>query len=157
MGCKTRSYISGSEYLERFNPEAAGVLLMDVRMTPMSGFAVMQRLGTKPLRPSIIILTGYADFPTAILAFRHGEMDYFPKNVSHSELQEALQKVIARIYGECMLRRRKLARLSLLSDGERAGLRIRPCRYAEHTYCHMARNKVSHGGRSPGVSSPLLI
>ena len=122
MSFTVRAYSSGTEYLELFDPECPGVLLLDVRMPRMSGIAVMERLSKEPIRPPIIVLTGYADVSTAVLAFRKGAMDCFQKTLHDSELHEALQKGIAR---DADLRRvhfektEARARLALLSERER--------------------------------------
>jgi FixJ family two-component response regulator len=81
--------------LEQFNPESPGVLLLDVRMPKMSGLALQEQLAAMPISPAIIILTGYAEVPTALRAMRHGAVDFLQKTISEPELYDAIQRGIA--------------------------------------------------------------
>src|SRR5580698_7530562 len=121
MGLQTRTYSSGQEYLNQFDPQAPGVLILDVRMPNISGLAVQERLVNEPLCPPIIVLTGHADVPTAIRAFRQGAMDFLQKTARESELREAIQKAVARdaeFRIEHAAKASILARIALLTPAE---------------------------------------
>jgi len=96
MGLTTKAFSSGLDYLNQFDPRAPGILILDVRMPNISGLAMQERLSKEPLCPPIIILTGYADVPTAIRAFRQGAVEFLQKTLAESELREAIQKALAR-------------------------------------------------------------
>ncbi len=95
MGLKSQCFSSGIDYLEQFDPEAPGVLLLDVRMPSISGLSLQERLAKEPLCLPIIILTGHADVPTAIRAMQRGAAGFFQKMSSETELCDAIQKAIA--------------------------------------------------------------
>lgn len=95
MGLKTKCFLSPVEYLDQFNPEAPGVLLLDVRMPKMSGLVLQEKLAAMPICPSIIILTGHAEIPTALRAMRQGAVDFLQKTFSESELYDAIQRGLA--------------------------------------------------------------
>ncbi len=96
MGLKAKNYLSPIEYLEQFDPNAPGVLLLDVRMPSMSGLVLQERLNAMPICPSVVILTGHAEIPTALRAMRQGAVDFLQKTASESELYDAIQRGIAR-------------------------------------------------------------
>jgi two-component system, LuxR family, response regulator FixJ len=127
MGLKTQVFSSGLDYLNQFDSQAPGILLLDVRMPNISGLAMQERLSKEPLCPPIIILTGHADVPTAIRALRQGAVEFFQKTLSESELREAIQKAIAR---DAENRREHaqqsaiLTRLALLTPPERQVLEL---------------------------------
>ncbi len=132
MGLKSRTFSSGLEYLEQFDPHLPGVLILDVRMPNIGGLTMQERLGKEPLCPPIIILTGHADVPTAIRALRNGAVEFLQKTLSESELREAIQNAIARDVEnrrdfDCKSGIRE--RLELLAPGERQvlGLIISGC------------------------------
>ena len=95
MGLKTQSFPSPDEYLEQFNPQSPGVLLLDVRMPKMSGLALQEQLAAMPISPAIIILTGHAEVSTVLRAMRHGAVDFLEKTISETELYDAIQRGIA--------------------------------------------------------------
>ena len=95
MGLKSKCFSSGIDYLNQFDPQAPGVLLLDVRMPSISGLSVQERLSKEPLCVPIIILTGHADVPTAIRAMQKGAAGFFQKTLSEMELCDAIQKAIA--------------------------------------------------------------
>lgn len=96
MGLKTEAFASPGEYLEQFDPDAPGVLLLDVRMPQMSGLTLQEKLAALPISPAIIILTGHAEVPTALRAMKQGAVDFLQKTFDESELYEAIQRALAK-------------------------------------------------------------
>jgi two-component system response regulator FixJ len=95
MGLQTRTFSSPDEYLQQFDPNAPGCLVLDVRMPKISGLALQERLAQLPLRPPIIIMTGHAEVPTALRAMRQGAVDFLQKTFSEEELYDAIQRALA--------------------------------------------------------------
>lgn len=95
MNLRTKLFMSADDYLAQFDPEAPGCLILDVRMPKMSGLTVQEKLSQLPLCPSIIIMTGYAEVPTALRAMRQGAVDFLQKTFSEEELCDAIQRAIA--------------------------------------------------------------
>lgn len=96
MQLKTKVFPSPEDYLAQFDPEAPGCLILDVRMPKISGLAVQEKLAQLPLCPAIIIMTGYAEVPTALRAMRQGAVDFLQKTFSEAELCDAIQRAIAK-------------------------------------------------------------
>lgn len=116
MGLKVTAYLSPVEYLEQFEPDAPGVLLLDVRMPTMSGLVLQEKLNAMPICPSIVILTGHAEIPTALRAMRQGAIDFLQKTASESELYDAIQRGIERDAANRVRYRRKLQLEHVFSD-----------------------------------------
>ena len=95
MNLKAELFSSADEFLQQFDPDAPGCLILDVRMPQMSGLALQETLNKLPLCPAIIVMTGYAEVPTALRAMRQGAVDFLQKTFSESELCDAIQRAIA--------------------------------------------------------------
>ena len=78
IGLTAEVFSSGLEYLNQFDSQSPGVLILDVRMPQMGGLAVLERLSKEPLHPPVIIMTGFADVPVAIRALRVRRQLLFP-------------------------------------------------------------------------------
>lgn len=122
MGLQTRSYSSYEEFQLGFDQNVPGCILLDVRMPSISGLAVQEKLKQYPLCPPVILITGHAEVPVALKAFRQGAIDFLPKTFDEFELREAIQRAIAvdaQRRTEHMHRQHLAARLALLSQAER--------------------------------------
>jgi FixJ family two-component response regulator len=94
MGARTKVFTSSDAYLEQFDPEVPGCLILDVRMQRTSGLALQEQLSKLPLSPAIIIMTGHAEVPTALRAMRMGAVDFLQKTFTETELFEAVQRAL---------------------------------------------------------------
>lgn len=74
---------------------APDLLLLDIQMPKLNGFELLRGIRNSGLDPSVIFITAYDQF--AIEAIRNEAFDYLLKPVSHDELREAVQRLIARI------------------------------------------------------------
>lgn len=95
MGLTPLCYSCPTEFLERFDPAAPGVILLEERMPRISGLGLLERLRTAPVFPAVVFLTGHPDIKTAMQAMRLGAIDYLQKGCSEAELYEALQRGLA--------------------------------------------------------------
>lgn len=96
MGFATERFSSPGEFLEVFDPERPGCIILDVRMPHMSGLDLQEQLCRHENCPPIIVLTGYAEVPTAVRAMRQGAVDYLQKTFSEAELWDALNRAMTR-------------------------------------------------------------
>lgn len=93
-GFEVQSFASADEYLEKFDPNAAGCLLLDLRMPGKSGLELQQTLAARGSPPPIVFLTGHADVPASVLAMKQGAIDFLEKPVSEQTLVEALVRAL---------------------------------------------------------------
>jgi len=74
-----RTFASGEEFVSSIDQSARGCILLDMRMSGMSGLKVQEALKEKGIRLPIIFLTGYGEVSSAVQAMREGAMDYIEK------------------------------------------------------------------------------
>jgi len=61
IGLQAASFASAQEYLDQFDAERPGCLILDVRMPGISGLDLQARLSAEMIHPPIIIITGHGD------------------------------------------------------------------------------------------------
>ncbi len=123
-GLSVRSYCSAEEFLATFrdDSDSPSCLVLDVRMPGMSGLGLQKELvATGKMLPTIMI-SGYADVPTAVEAMSNGAMDFMEKPFSR---QTFLRRVMDALDRSAQQRREHAgravvaARLAKLSSRER--------------------------------------
>ncbi len=126
-GVEAETYESAEQFLERFNPQQSGCLVVDVRMSGMTGVQLQQRLIEQGVELPVIMLTGYGDVPTAVQAMRAGACAFLEKPCNHKQLWESIEQALRNeaIQREQRRQRTELRqRLESLTDHERTVLEL---------------------------------
>lgn len=89
--------IDGAGALALIDETAPDVLLIDIQMPNMDGFAVAHALQERALRPALIFVTAFDRF--AVAAFDVAATDYLLKPVDPERLARALARARARLEG----------------------------------------------------------
>ena len=102
-GQAVRCFESADEFLDNFDPDQAGCLILDVRMPNMTGLELQEELARRDFAIPIIFISGHADVPDSSKAFRAGAVDYmekpFDSEVLLTRMQEAIKKDLeTRVY-----------------------------------------------------------
>ncbi|CAA6826595.1 MAG: Two-component nitrogen fixation transcriptional regulator FixJ [uncultured Thiotrichaceae bacterium] len=121
IGLNVIVYASANEYLEQFNAQIPGCILLDIRMPGMSGLALQEHLQTFPLSPPVIIITGHGDVPMAVQAIQNGAIDFIQKPFNDQLLLESIHKAIeidATQRGRALRKAVIQERVDLLTDRE---------------------------------------
>lgn len=92
-GYATQGFSSAEAFLEADAP-GHGCILLDVRMTGMSGFQLQEHLLQREYTPPIIFLTGHADIPSTVTAMKLGASNILTKPVSTATLMQAVDLAI---------------------------------------------------------------
>ena len=124
-GYSTRIYGSGSEFLSQAKLEE-GCILLDFRMSDMSGLEVLDRLAECGISLPVIMLTGHGDVATAVQALQLGAVDFIQKPYEERELISALERALAgggRDKKRSEARKTAVTRLQPLSEREMQVLR----------------------------------
>jgi FixJ family two-component response regulator len=79
-------YHSGEEFLQAIHPEQRGCVVLDVRMTGISGLDVQAELKQRGSLLPVIVITGFADVPMAVRAMRQGALTFLEKPCADQEL-----------------------------------------------------------------------
>ena len=95
------------------------VVLCDVRMPSMDGFAFLEQALKRDPGSFVILMTGYYSIESAIEAIRRGAYDYLPKPIDRSRLRKTLGEL-----SDQLQRRRRIRGLDeqLLHDLEFHGI-----------------------------------
>ena len=96
VGLRVESYKSALEFLEHYDPQTPGCLVLDVRMPRMSGLELQQKLLEAQLKLPIIFVSGHADISIASRAFRAGAFDFVEKPINDQELLDRIRQAIAK-------------------------------------------------------------
>lgn len=92
-GYETLGFSSAEAFLDA-DPRGHGCILLDVRMTGMSGFQLQEQLVQREYSPPIIFLTGHADIPSTVTAMKLGASNILTKPVSTEALLRAVDIAI---------------------------------------------------------------
>jgi len=92
---RAQGYASGQAFLDSFQPEHPGCLVVDVRMAGMSGLLLQQKLGELGAGIPIIIITGHGDVPMAVHALQAGAVDFVQKPYRDQLLLDSIIKALA--------------------------------------------------------------
>jgi FixJ family two-component response regulator len=95
VGLQAEGYASALAFLEAFQPERHGCLVLDVRMAAMSGLVLQQRLNESGVRIPVIVLTGHGDVPMAVQAMRSGAVDFIQKPYREQALLDSINAALS--------------------------------------------------------------
>ena len=87
-------YASAKLFLEKFKDDGPACILVDLRMPEMNGLQLMQKIAERNLKTPVIVITGYADVPSAVQVMKLGAFDLLEKPWSGEELIERLRAAI---------------------------------------------------------------
>jgi len=93
-GLDVQAYASAPEYLARFDPDAAGCLVLDLSMPGFSGFELQDALRARGGGPPIVFVSGQADVPDGVRAMKCGAVEFLTKPVDAAVLIDAVRKAI---------------------------------------------------------------
>ena len=127
-GYQAATWHGGDEFLQALGPQAAGaewghaVVLLDIRMAPLSGLATFERLQQLGCPWPVLFLTGHGDVGMAVAAVKNGAWDFlekpFQNNVLVDKVEEALAAAASRL-DEARQAERLRQALASLSPRER--------------------------------------
>ena len=122
VGLAVKTYETATEFLEAYNPDTHGCLVLDVRMPGLSGLDLQEKLAGKHIEIPTIVITGHADVPMAIRAIKAGALDFIEKPFNDQVLLERIGQALTldeKIRQNQSERAEIAARLELLTSRER--------------------------------------
>jgi len=95
VGLKAKSYTHPLDFLETYDPQQHGCLVLDIRMPGMSGPELQTRLNSEemPALP-IIFISGHGDVPLAVRVMKAGAIDFLTKPFNDQILLESINKAL---------------------------------------------------------------
>jgi FixJ family two-component response regulator len=93
-GFRVESYASAQEYIDSYDPDAAGCLLLDLMMPGNGGLALQKILASREQAPPILFLTSHANVSDAVQALKGGAIEFLTKPVDDTVLMLAIRKAL---------------------------------------------------------------
>lgn len=94
VGLRAEGHASGQAFLDAFEPERPGCLILDVRMAGISGLVVQERLNALGATLPIVMLTAHGDVPMAVQAIQAGAVDFLQKPYRDQALLESVNRAL---------------------------------------------------------------
>ena len=89
-----KTFESAQEFLDNYEPDSSGCLLLDVRLPGMSGLQLQKKLNEMQADFPVIIITGHGDVPMAVRALQAGAMHFLEKPFRDQELLDCVQEAL---------------------------------------------------------------
>lgn len=96
VGLQTKTFDSAQGFLDSYDRDCPGCLVLDVRMPGMSGLDLQETLSAEKISIPVIIITGHADVPMAVRTMKMGAVNFIEKPFSDQLLLDSIQQAIAK-------------------------------------------------------------
>lgn len=94
VGLRVQTWSDPQVFLDQFDREAIGAIVLDVRMPGISGLTVLDNLVRLGVDQPVIMLTGHGTVDMCRRAFKAGAAEFLEKPVDDEILLEALQNAV---------------------------------------------------------------
>jgi len=85
---------SADEFLEQFNDDRAGCLILDIRMPGLGGLELQELLVQRHSTLPIIFITGHGDVRMAVEAMQKGAVDFIQKPFRDQDLLDRIHHAL---------------------------------------------------------------
>ncbi|MBS1144392.1 MAG: DNA-binding response regulator [Proteobacteria bacterium] len=93
-GIANAAYDSAESFLSAWTPSTSGCVVLDMRMTGMSGLDCFDQLRERKSTLPVIFLTGHGDVPLAVNTLKKGAFDFFEKPLNDNELATRIEEAM---------------------------------------------------------------
>lgn len=94
-GIPATTYDSAETFLSAWTPHLSGCIVLDMRMTGMSGLDCFDQLIERGSQLPVIFLTGHGDVPLAVATLKKGAFDFFEKPLNDNDLATRISEGMA--------------------------------------------------------------
>lgn len=94
-GLPCATHDSAESFLDTWSPETSGCVVLDMRMSGMTGLDCFDRLCQLGSTLPVIFLTGHGDVPLAVATLKKGAFDFFEKPLNDNELATRIEEALA--------------------------------------------------------------
>ncbi|VVN95528.1 response regulator transcription factor [Pseudomonas fluorescens] len=101
VGLKALPFTSGAAFLNACDAGLDACVLLDVRMPGMGGLNVQEEMRARELNLPIIFVSGHADVPIVVRAFKAGAHDFIEKPYNEQLLLDSVHQAL----GNCAANR----------------------------------------------------
>ena len=90
----SKTYDSASDFLNSYNNDGLGCLILDLKLPDISGLELQQQLESNNIDLPVIMISGFGDISTAVQAMKAGVLDFLEKPFKGKDLLELVQKAV---------------------------------------------------------------
>ena len=91
---RVRSFESAESFLARYDPREIGCVLIDIRMSGMSGLDLQDRLAERDSPLPVAFVTGHGDVPMAVDTMKKGALDFIQKPFNEDALVNLVERML---------------------------------------------------------------
>jgi FixJ family two-component response regulator len=107
-----QSFASAQEFLAFPRPDVPGCLVLDVKLSGVTGLDLQEELAKSDVQIPIIFLTGHGDIPMSVRAIKAGALEFLTKPFDDQDLLQAIYQAVKRD----RVTRRERAKIAELYD-----------------------------------------
>lgn len=93
---KTHMHASVKGFLTFLRPDAAGCIVLDVRLPEIGGLEFLGQLDELNIRLPVVLMTGHGDIPMTVRGMKAGAVDFLTKPFRDQDLLDAVALAIQR-------------------------------------------------------------
>ncbi len=94
VGLRVQTWPDPLAFIDQFDRQGVGAIVLDVRMPGISGLSVLDTLVAQGVDQPVIMLTGHGTVEMCRRAFKAGAAEFLEKPVNDEQLLEALQNAV---------------------------------------------------------------
>ncbi|KJK14762.1 response regulator transcription factor [Pseudomonas sp. 2(2015)] len=94
VGLQALPFTSGQTFLDACDSHRPACVLLDVRMPGMGGLSVQEALRARGIDLPVIFVSGHADVPIVVRAFKAGACDFIEKPYNDQLLLDSVQAAL---------------------------------------------------------------
>lgn len=91
---EVETHTSTDTFLNTYNPDRPGCLLLDIRLPGMSGLDLQDYLKSNGMTLPIIMITAYGDVSVAVRALKAGAFDFIEKPYNNQDILDAVRNAL---------------------------------------------------------------
>lgn len=107
MGYSVREFASAEAMLVDGSISDIGVLVLDQRMSGLTGLELQAELNRRGIESPVIFITGHGDVQMSVKAMKAGAIDFLEKPFSNQELLASVRDAFRRVEIKSLTRNRK--------------------------------------------------
>lgn len=94
VGLRVHTWPDAQRFIDGFDRQGIGAIVMDIRMPGLSGLAALDELAAQGVDQPVIVLTGHGTVELCRRAFKAGAAEFLEKPVDDDQLIDALQAAV---------------------------------------------------------------
>ncbi|MCB8747956.1 response regulator [Rhodoferax sp. U2-2l] len=112
---RVRCFDSAESFLNRYDPREVACLIIDIRMSGMTGLELQSRLIETHSPLPLAFITGHGDVPMAVDTMKKGAMDFIQKPFHEEQLVPLVERMLEQAKGSFAEHQNSVARDALMA------------------------------------------